>query len=149
MYSNIDNETYDNDHFNAVMARVDALKQNALNDNSVVPITEQGLNTAVIEQNRDKVCGEDRIDNEHIAHCGPLFRKTILLLLNAMLRRSYIPKEMQTGVPITLKLFERLLYKRIVLSINRHLNPLQGGLQKKMGCNMTSFIRQESMYYAK
>ena len=48
-----------------------------------------------------------------------------------------------------LKLFERLLYTRIVLSINRPLNPLQGGFQKNMGCNMISFILQESIYYAK
>ena len=48
-----------------------------------------------------------------------------------------------------LKLFERLLYKRILLSINRPLNPLQGGFQKNMGCNMTSFVLQESIYYAK
>ena len=46
-----------------------------------------------------------------------------------------------------LKLFERLLYTRIVLSVNRSLNPLQGGFQKI--CNMTSFILQESIYYAK
>ena len=139
----------------------------------MVPIRKQELDTAISELNRGKASGEDRIDNEHIVHSGPVFRKTIFSLINAVLLKSHIPKEMKIGIIISLykggkkrkddpnsyrattltssilKLFERLLYKRILLSINRPLNPLQGGFQKNMGCNMTSFVLQESIYYAK
>ena len=86
-----------------------------------------------------------------------------------MLIMSHKPQNMKTGTVITLykrkdapnsyraitltsallKLFEKLLYKRILQSIDAPINPLQGGFQKNIGCNMTSFILQESFYYAK
>ena len=47
-----------------------------------------------------------------------------------------------------LKLYERLLYTRLVNSMSHPLNPLQGGFQKNMGCTMTSFLLQESVNYA-
>ena len=82
--------------------RVEAIKRNAANDNSMVPIRKQELDTAISELNRGKASGEDRIDNEHIVHSGPVFRKTILSLINAMLLKSHIPKEMKIGIIITL-----------------------------------------------
>ena len=85
LYSDAENAYYDSDHFNDFTERVNAIKQNVLKDNSVVSISEGELNTAIAELSRGKASGEGRIDNKHIVHSGPLFRKTILLLLNAML----------------------------------------------------------------
>ena len=48
-----------------------------------------------------------------------------------------------------LKLFERILYHRITTSMENSLNSLQGGFQRNMGCNMTSFLLHESIFYAK
>ena len=47
------------------------------------------------------------------------------------------------------KLYERVLHTRLVNSLPQALNPLQGGFQRHMGCNMTSFLLQESVHYAK
>ncbi|MCG7874961.1 MAG: reverse transcriptase family protein, partial [Candidatus Thiodiazotropha endolucinida] len=97
---------------------------------------------------------------------------TLLALFNAMLIRSYIPEQMKVGIIITLfkggnkrkddpnnyrairltstilKLLERILLKRIIAD-NGPFNPLQGGFQMNMGCNMTSLLLQESVYFAK
>ena len=172
LYSNADDENYDNDHFDDVTSRVEILKQRDLDINSVIPIRVQELNIAISELYKGKASGEDRIDNEHLIHSGPIFRKVLVTLFNSMLIKSHIPRDMKTGTVITLykggnkrkddpnsyraitltsallKLFERLLYKRILQTIDAPLNPLQGGFQKNMGCNMTSFILQESIYYA-
>lgn len=48
-----------------------------------------------------------------------------------------------------LKLFERILYSRLSTSLEKKLNPLQGGFQRHMGCNMTSYLLHESIYYTK
>lgn len=90
-----------------------------------------------------------------------------------MLHSSYIPNSMKRGVIITLfkggnkrkddpnsyraitltssvlKLFERILYSRLSTSLEKKLNPLQGGFQRHMGCNMTSYLLHESIYYTK
>ena len=90
-----------------------------------------------------------------------------------MLHSSYIPNSMKRGVIITLfkggnkrkddpnsyraitltssvlKLFERILYSRLSTSMEKKLNPLQGGFQRHMGCNMTSYLSHESIYYTK
>lgn len=96
-----------------------------------------------------------------------------LVLLNAMLKQSYVPQKKKTGIIITfykggskrrddpnsyraitlisslLKLYERILYNRLLSSLTYPLNPLQGGFQKNMGCSMTSFLVQESVHFAK
>ena len=105
-------------------------------------------------------------------YSGHIFRQLLVTLYNSMLLKSYIPESMKIGIFITLykgggkrkddpnshraitltssvlKLFERILLKRI-LSVQRPFNPLQGGFQKGMGCNMTSFLLQESVHYAR
>ena len=105
-------------------------------------------------------------------HSGHIFRQLLVTMYNSMLLKSYIPESMKNGIIITLykgggkrkddpnsyraitltssvlKLVERILLKRI-LSVQRPFNPLQGGFQKGMGCNMTSFLLQESVHYAR
>ena len=90
-----------------------------------------------------------------------------------MLLDSYIPNIMKSGIIITLfkggnkrkddpnnyraitltssilKPIERILCHRISASIEKSLNPLQGGSQRNMGCNMTLYLLHESIYYAK
>ena len=90
-----------------------------------------------------------------------------------MLTESYIPGKMKVGVIITickggskprddpnsyraitlmssiLKLNERILYNRLLNTLENPLNPLEGGFQKNMGCNMTSYLVQEIVNYAK
>ena len=48
-----------------------------------------------------------------------------------------------------LTLYERVLHTRLVNSVSQALNPIQGGFQKHMSCNMISFLLQESVHYAK
>ena len=73
LYSATDNENYDSEHYNNVTARVEAIKRNAANDNSMVPIRKQELDTAISELNRGKASVEDRIDNEHIVQTDQCF----------------------------------------------------------------------------
>ena len=47
-----------------------------------------------------------------------------------------------------LKLFERLLLARVEASISKPLNGLQGGFRPNIGCNMTSTMVRECIYYA-
>lgn len=172
LYTAVECESFDALHYNNVTARVDELKGQTITESDVVLVTEQELDDAVRQLSRGKACGEDRIDNEHIIYSGCTFRKTFVTLFNAMLLKSYIPESMKIGILVTLykggnkrkddpnsyraitltssvlKLFERILLKRI-LTIQRPFNPLQGGFQKSMGCNMTSWLLQESVYYAR
>ena len=48
-----------------------------------------------------------------------------------------------------LKLYENVLFKRLLKSIAKPLHPLQGGFQPNMGSTMTSFILTESISYCK
>ena len=87
---------------------------------------------------------------------------------------SYVPAEMKKGVIITLykggnkrkddpdsyraitlssvllKLLERIILTRIQLfdNLNPPIHALQGGLQKNIGCLITSFMLRESIFYA-
>ena len=173
LYSDTDNNNYDSNHYDYVTSQVTILKQHHFDNSDITPVQEQELDTAISVLSTGKASGEDKIDNEHLINSGPIFRKGLINLFNAMIKYSHIPLEMKTGTIITLfkggnkrkddpnsyraitltsavlKLFEKLLYKRIVQSIDTPLNPLQGGFQKNMGCNMTSFILQESINYAK
>ena len=172
LYTAADSEHFDIGHYNNVISRVDELKRQEFSENDVVLVADQELNEAISQLSRGKACGEDRIDNEHIMYSGHIFRQLLVTLYNSMLLKSYIPESMKIGIIITLykgggkrkddpnsyraitltssvlKLFERILLKRI-LSVQRPFNPLQGGFQKGMGCNMTSFLLQESVHYAR
>lgn len=152
---------------------MDTLKQRDLDPNSFARITETELNDAISNLRKGKTCGEDKVDNEHIIYSGPILRTSLLCLYNSMLHTSYIPHSMKQGVIITLfkggnkrkddpnnyraitltssvlKLFERILYSRLSTSLGKKLNPLQGGFQRNMGCNMTSYLLHESIYYTK
>ena len=173
LYQATDENCYDSVNYRSVKLRVDTLKQRDLDPNSFARITETELNDAISNLSKGKTCGEDKIDNEHIIHSGPILRTSLLYLYNSMLHSSYIPNSMKRGVIITLfkggnkrkddpnsyraitltssvlKLFERILYSRLSTSMEKKLNPLQGGFQRHIGCNMTSYLLHESIYYTK
>ena len=95
----------------------------------------------------------------------------LTLLINLMYWFSYIPVSLKYGTIITLhkgngkrkdvpknyraitlsssilKLYERILLKRLQNCISKPLHPLQGGFQKKMGSMMTSLIVKESIHF--
>lgn len=172
LYRKSENENYIAENYANVTSCVTSIKQKTLATDSVIPITERELNNAVDGLSKGKACGNDRVDNEHIIYSGSQFRRALLFLYNTMLIKSYIPPRMKTGIIITLfkggnkrkddpnsyraitltsvilKLFERILYQRLLSSFSRPLNSLQGGFQKNMGCNMTSFLLHECIYYA-
>ena len=172
LYKAADEDSYDSANYRHVKSRVDTLKRQSIDRNTVPMITDSELKDTINDLSKGKSCGEDHIDNEHIIYSGPVFRKSLICLFNSMLLNSYIPNSMKRGIIITLfkggnkrkddpnnyraitltsailKLFERILYHRIVASMERSLNPLQDGFQKNMGCNMTSFLLHESIYYA-
>ncbi|MEW8547363.1 MAG: reverse transcriptase family protein, partial [Candidatus Thiodiazotropha sp.] len=172
LYTAVNSEQFDVLHHDNVRSRVSELKRQAVPENDVRLVTEQELHEQISHLSRGKACGEDRIDNEHIIFSGRVFRQYLITLYNAMLLKSYIPDNMKIGILITLykggskrkddpnsyraitltssilKLFERILLQRI-MSVQRPFNPLQGGFQKGMGCNMTSFLLQESVHYAR
>ena len=173
LYSKDDPDAFDNENYIAVKAKVDSLKSRELNDSEIPSVTDRELLDIISGLRSGKASGEDRIYNEHFKHGGPHLRRILLVLFNAMLKQSYIPEKMKVGVIITvfkggnkrkddpnsyraitltsalLKLYERVLHTRLVNSVPQALNPLQGGFQKHMGCNMTSFLLQESVHYAK
>ena len=121
-----------------------------------------------------KAPGKDCVYNEYFKFGGTQLRRLLLILVNAMLKKSYVPAKIKAGVIITLfkggkkrkddpnysyraitltstllKLYKRVLHNRLTAAIPQVLDPLQGGLQKPMGCNMTSFLDQESVNYAR
>ena len=53
---------------------MDTLKKRDLDPNSFARITETELNDAISNLSKGKTCGEDKIDNEHIIHNGPILR---------------------------------------------------------------------------
>lgn len=173
LYQAPEGKNFDEAHFNNVTSFVDTLKHVSVTECDVPLVTEQEVNDSVCDLKRGKACGEDRVDNEHIIYSGRNFRKYVVTFFNCMLLKSYIPESMKTGIIITLykggnkrkddpnsyraitltssilKLFERILLKRLSVATQRRFNPLQGGFQKGLGCNMTSFLLQESVHYAR
>ena len=138
-----------------------------------MPVTLHELDNAFSLLSKGKACGNNEIDNEHICFSGSNFRKLLVILYNSMLLKSYIPESMKVGIIIplykggskrknnpdsyraitltscVLKLYERILLKRLLMSAQKPFHPLQGGFQKGMGCTMTSFLVNESVQYAK
>ena len=102
LYSNADDGDYDDDHLTRVTSQVTALKQRELDPNSVAPIRNQELDTAISELNKGKASGRDCIDNEHLIYSGHIFRNVLLVLFNSMLLKSHIPQDMKTVTVITL-----------------------------------------------
>ena len=49
-----------------------------------------------------KAPGDDCIYNEHFKHGGTQLRRLLLILVNAMINKSYVPEKMKVGVIITL-----------------------------------------------
>ena len=102
LYSNADDGDYDYDHLTPVTSQVAALKQRELDPNSVTPIRNQVLSTAISELNKGKASGSDCTDNGHLINSGQLFRNILLVLFNSMLLKSHIPQDMKTETVKTL-----------------------------------------------
>ena len=173
LYSEASGANFDEEHYTSVKTQVETLKARHLDKRSIPLFSEFELSSEIPKLLKQKACGDDSISNEHLIHGGSKLRKLILILFNSMLKHSYITAKMKILIVITifkgnlkrkddsssyraitlmsslLKLYERLLYTRLVISMSRPLHPLQGGFQKKMGCTMTSFVLQESINYAK
>ena len=173
LYSEDDPDAFDSDHYREVTTKVDNLKNRVLDVRSIPPVTDGELFCIISNLQNGKAPGEDCIYNEHFKYGGTQLRRLLLILVNAMLNKSYVPEKMKVGVIITLfkggkkrkddpnsyraitltstllKLYERVLHNRLTAAIPQVLNPLQGGFQKQMGCNMTSFLVQESINYAR
>jgi len=133
-------------------------------------MTERALKTC----KKRKACGFDKIYYENMLYGGQLLIKCIIKLFNCMLKFSYTPVELKRGVITVLykgaqkcksdptsyraisfcsTLFK--LYEKVILVLNiaaneGHfiVNPSQGGFQKSVSCQMTSFLLREAIYHA-
>ncbi len=106
---------------------------------------------------KNKAPGDDRINYEHVMYGGDQLCYTLCKLYTSMLQYSYIPDGMKTGVIVTLhkggrkcktdpdnyraitltssllKLFERIICRRIEKSGVLNISHMQGGFQRQMG----------------
>ncbi|MES9879927.1 MAG: reverse transcriptase domain-containing protein, partial [Sedimenticola sp.] len=169
-------ETYDDQtHATPISERIRLIRHDPTYApvNSCPPVTISNVKIALKQCNKGKASGEDQIDYEHLMYGGDQLCKRLSVLYSSMIYNSYTPANMKRGKIITLhkggkkrkddpnnyraitlsstilKVFERILYNKIIDSNSNQLSSLQGGFQKGMGCTMTSFLLRESIHYAK
>ena len=119
-----------------------------------------------------KACGWDEISNEHLKYSGDLTKSAITWLLNKIVEKEFIPKNLKRGFIISLpkpnkdptvksdnrgitllsvlyKLLENIVYEREKQWIFDHevMNEIQGAGRKKISCLHTSFLVQEGVSY--
>ena len=139
-------ETFDEEHYTTV--KIQVLKARQLNIRSIPLFNDFEISSVISKLLKGKACGDDSVCNEHLIHSDSQFRKLVLFMFNSMLKHSYISAKMKIGTVITifkggskrkddpgsyraititsslLKLYERLLYSRLINSMPEPLNPL-------------------------
>lgn len=122
---------------------------------------------------KGKVGGADGLMYEHLKYCVSVISQPLSNLYTQMLRRGHIPIDMKKGEIITLhkggkkdksnpdnyraitlssvilKVYEMVILDRCERHILSTLSRQQGGFQKQLGCEMTSFVLHETIHYAR
>ena len=168
-------ESYDANFEGEVNDTMNRIKSELVFQNtpSNTRISIDEVNTALKSCKRNKACGPDGIYYEHILYGGDRVSVAMSQLFTAMLSSSHTPPGLKKGIIITLhkggkkrkddpnnyraitlssciiKVYERILLKKIQTSGNVSLCSLQGGFQKGMSCILTSYLLHESIAYAK
>ena len=102
-----------------------------------------------------------------------MLKHYLTLLFELMYCHGYVPTALKQGIILTLykdgdkpkndsnsyraitlsslflKLYEKVLLRRLQMAINKPLHSLQGGFQPGMGSTITSFVLKESISYCK
>ena len=102
LYPKDDPDAIDSDHYREVTTKVDNLKSRVLDVSSIPLVTDGELLEIISKLQNAKAPGEVCIYNEHLKFGGTQLRRLLLILLNAMLKNSYVPAKMKVGVIITL-----------------------------------------------
>ena len=158
--------TYDSDFQQSINEEYLALLDTKAGDE--LPITVDEVKEAIQSLKPHKAPGPDGIDPEHIIHSGPLARKLLTDLFNAIVTTGHIPTVFQLGyitpIPkdpkkdqtdpsnyrgISLlsnisKLFEKVILAKLQSS-GLLLNPLQGGFCSGYSPSHTAFVLQEAI----
>ena len=127
---------------------------------------------AVKTLKKKEACGQDCVYNEPSIHGSDTLyehlakfytdifntlciqsclKQGIIIILHKGGRKSKTDPNNYRAITLSsdiLKLFERLLLVRVEASISKPLNGLQGGFRTNIGCNMTSKMVRECIYYA-
>ena len=175
LYSDTERPHYDQRFKQEVETKVQNIKSEIASDRNSIPtyISTDDVRKAVKTLKKKKACGQDCVYNEHLIHGGDTLYEHLAKFYTDMFNYGCIPLCLKQGIIITLhkggrksktdpnnyraitlssailKLFERLLLARVEASISKPLNGLQGGFRPNIGCNMTSTMVRECIYYAK
>ena len=140
LFSEASDETFD-EEYTTVKTQVETLKARQFDKRSIPLFNDFEISREKSKLMKEKACGDDSICNEHLIHSDSIVRKLVLFIFNSMLKHSYIPAKMKIGTVITifkggskreddprsyraitltsslLKLYERLLYSRLIISM--------------------------------
>ena len=171
LYSDSEHQSYDNSFYDHVTTVVNELKSTPIEINEDITSLHQ-LRVFCSKLNCNKMCGMDKVYNEHIMYGGEVLLTYVTMLFNMMYRSLYVPDKMKMGVIVTLykgggkrkddpksyraitlsscllKLYERCLLESLQNKLHDYIHPLQGGFRKHMGCNMTSFLLRECIAHS-
>ncbi|VDI10630.1 Hypothetical predicted protein [Mytilus galloprovincialis] len=170
-----ENAKFDSDFKAYVTEFVDRTLESCAKYNGLLPggeINIAEIETAIRNLKLQKAPGYDKLQNEHVRYSGSKLQTVILRIVNSVIRFGRIPLCWKHGLliplykgngkcklapenyrpisllPILYKLFETVLKKRLVTSLENDLFPnLQQGFFNGLSCITASFNFQETIYY--
>jgi len=172
LYDRSVSDDFDDDWERTVRTLINDTLDTITLDSSVC-VSAALVQTLIRSLPRGKAGGIDGVRHEHLIYACDAISPVLARLFTGMLRLGYIPTDMKRGEIITLhkggkkrkddpnnyraitlssvilKLYELVLLERCQDSILRSLNAQQGGFQKQLGCNMTSFVLRETLHHAR
>ena len=166
------NEEYDQDHFERVNERVEAL--NAADDMDEflsTPFTVDELKRGISKLNMGKASGFDNVSAEHLKYAGDPMAEVLTLLYNKIVTMEFIPSNFRCGIQVPLykgkntcsldvnnyrgitllttlnKLFEILLWNRMEKWWwdSGIVSRFQGACRRKQSCVHTALLLQETV----
>ena len=174
LYSFCKNVAFDNNCKKYVDDELNSIIQHTVvgvcsDDRVTTAMTERALKT----YKKRKACGFDKFYYENMLYGGQLLIKCIIKLFNCMLKFSYTPAELKRGVITVLykgaqkcksdptiyraislcsalfKLYEKVILVPYIAADEGHfiVNSSQGGFQKSVSCQITSFLLREHIYH--
>ena len=173
LYSDVENPYYDKEFYVNITNTVNDLKKKPHQSVECDDISTQDIENCISELKCGKMCGLDGVYNEHLMYGKTFIVDILSKLFNLMFNMSYVPLDLKRGYIVTLykggnkrrsdpksyraitlsscilKLYERVLLRMLQSEVNTVINPLQGGFQQGLGCNMTSYLVKECEYFCK
>ena len=141
-------------------------------DSTELYISTQDVESALKSCKRNKACGYDSIYYENLQYGGKSLANALANMFNAMARLAHCPVDMKRGVisvlhkgnkkdrrdpnnyraislcSTLLKVYEKIIIKRVEPQLLANIHPLQGGFQKLLSPLFTAFLAREATYHA-